>query len=345
MKIKFINKTLIEKFHKLILEDKRNYEIKNIENNNYNINNLLGKKRTLSPKKTENINPNIKTKQATNKKINEMFKKEKVSFPKDFSNASKIIETQRKLKLENNNNNSLISSLPTSSSSKNSLNSSPNYLLKSLNKEYNNNIYIPSSYETVSSLSNSNFFNYNINRNNSDLIQENFSFKEKDNFSLDSSFIFSRNDSYSNLSDTNKKSYNGINFRLSNSRLEKAIRKSTSKKNSKSKNNSISKLESARKMIEKNNNNMSFDDDNINLKTIDVKKIELKNLVQEKFYNNTPIKKNLNEDKNYKSDNSDNSKIIAMKTPEKNFKEYKEFKLKDKTKRNLFAYFSQKQIS
>jgi hypothetical protein len=34
-----------------------------------------------------------------------------------------------------------------------------------------------------------------------------------------------------------------------------------------------------------------------------------------------------------------------MKTPEKNFKEYKEFKLKDKTKRNLFAYFSQKQIS
>ena len=35
-----------------------------------------------------------------------MFKKEKVSFPKDFSNASKIIETQRKLKLENNINNS-----------------------------------------------------------------------------------------------------------------------------------------------------------------------------------------------------------------------------------------------
>lgn len=90
---------------------------------------------------------------------------------------------------------------------------------------------------------------------------------------------------------------------------------------------------------------MNFDDDNINLKTIDVKKMELKNLVQEKFYNNTPIKNNLNEDKNYKSDNSDNSKIIAMKTPEKNFKEYKEFKLKDKTKRNLFAYFSQKQIS
>lgn len=57
------------------------------------------------------------------------------------------------------------------------------------------------------------------------------------------------------------------------------------------------------------------------------------------------VKKNLKEDKNYKSDNSDNSKIIAMKTPEKNFKEYKEFKLKDKTKRNLFAYFSQKQIS
>lgn len=72
-------------------------------------------------------------------------------------------------------------------------------------------------------------------------------------------------------------------------------------------------------MIEKNNNNMNFDDDNINLKTIDVKKKELQNLVQEKFYNNTPSKKNLKEDKNYKSDNSDNSKIIAMKTPEKNF--------------------------
>ena len=72
-------------------------------------------------------------------------------------------------------------------------------------------------------------------------------------------------------------------------------------------------------MIEKNNNNMNFDDDNINLKTIDVKNKELQNLVQEKFYNNTSSKKNLKEDKNYKSDNSDNSKIIAMKTPEKNF--------------------------
>jgi hypothetical protein len=39
-------------------------------------------------------------------------------------------------------------------------------------------------------------------------------------------------------------------------------------------------------MIEKNNNNMKFDDDTINLKTIDVKKKELQNLVQEKFYNN-----------------------------------------------------------
>ena len=344
LKIKFINKTLVEKFHCLILEDKKNYEIKNLDNqnitNNNNNNVLLGKKRNLSPiKKTENLNPNIKIspnkKNITNnnnnitpnKKINEIFKP--LFNPKDFSNASKIIETQRKINFDKKNSYSSLPSLPTSSSSKISINSK------------DNNFTIPSSYETISSFSNSNFL-----RNNSDFIQENYSFREKDNLSLDSSFIFSRNDSFSNLSETNKKSYNGINFRLNYQRLENAIKKSaSSKKNYHSKSNSLSKLETAKKMIEKKEN-LSFEYHNSTEKksVIDSPNTEFKKIVREKsFYNISPIDKNKIEKNNNLIDN--NNKIIALKTPEKKIKndDY-ENKLKDKCKKNLHAYFSQKQI-
>ena len=344
LKIKFINKTLIEKFHCLILEDKKNYEIKNLDNqniiNNNNNNVLLGKKRNLSPiKKTENLNPNIKispnkknitnnnNNNTPNKKINEIFKP--LFNPKDFSNASKIIETQRKINFDKKNSYSSLPSLPTSSSSKISINSK------------DNNFTIPSSYETISSFSNSNFL-----RNNSDFIQENYSFREKDNLSLDSSFIFSRNDSFSNLSETNKKSYNGINFRLNYQRLENAIKKSaSSKKNYHSKSNSLSKLETAKKMIEKKEN-LSFEYHNSAEKksVIDSPNTEFKKIVREKsFYNISPIDKNKIEKNNNLIDN--NNKIIALKTPEKKIKndDY-ENKLKDKCKKNLHAYFSQKQI-
>ena len=344
LKIKFINKTLVEKFHCLILEDKKNYEIKNLDNqnitNNNNNNVLLGKKRNLSPiKKTENLNPNIKIspnkKNITNnnnnitpnKKINEIFKP--LFNPKDFSNASKIIETQRKINFDKKNSYSSLPSLPTSSSSKISINSK------------DNNFTIPSSYETISSFSNSNFL-----RNNSDFIQENYSFREKDNLSLDSSFIFSRNDSFSNLSETNKKSYNGINFRLNYQRLENAIKKSaSSKKNYHSKSNSLSKLETAKKMIEKKEN-LSFEYHNSTEKksVIDSPNTEFKKIVREKsFYNISPIDENKIEKNNNLIDN--NNKIIALKTPEKKIKndDY-ENKLKDKCKKNLHAYFSQKQI-
>ena len=344
LKIKFINKTLIEKFHCLILEDKKNYEIKNLDNqniiNNNNNNVLLGKKRNLSPiKKTENLNPNIKispnkknitnnnNNNTPNKKINEIFKP--LFNPKDFSNASKIIETQRKINFDKKNSYSSLPSLPTSSSSKISINSK------------DNNFTIPSSYETISSFSNSNFL-----RNNSDFIQENYSFREKDNLSLDSSFIFSRNDSFSNLSETNKKSYNGINFRLNYQRLENAIKKSaSSKKNYHSKSNSLSKLETAKKMIEKKEN-LSFEYHNSTEKksVIDSPNTEFKKIVREKsFYNISPIDKNKIEKNNNLIDN--NNKIIALKTPEKKIKndDY-ENKLKDKCKKNLHAYFSQKQI-
>ena len=344
LKIKFINKTLIEKFHCLILEDKKNYEIKNLDNqnitNNNNNNVLLGKKRNLSPiKKTENLNPNIKispnkknitqnnNNTTPNKKINEIFKP--LFNPKDFSNASKIIETQRKINFDKKNSYSSLPSLPTSSSSKISINSK------------DNNFTIPSSYETISSFSNSNFL-----RNNSDFIQENYSFREKDNLSLDSSFIFSRNDSFSNLSETNKKSYNGINFRLNYQRLENAIKKSaSSKKNYHSKSNSLSKLETAKKMIEKKEN-LSFEYHNSTEKksVIDSPNTEFKKIVREKsFYNISPIDKNKIEKNNNLIDN--NNKIIALKTPEKKIKndDY-ENKLKDKCKKNLHAYFSQKQI-
>ena len=344
LKIKFINKTLIEKFHCLILEDKKNYEIKNLDNqniiNNNNNNVLLGKKRNLSPiKKTENLNPNIKispnkknitnnnNNNTPNKKINEIFKP--LFNPKDFSNASKIIETQRKINFDKKNSYSSLPSLPTSSSSKISINSK------------DNNFTIPSSYETISSFSNSNFL-----RNNSDFIQENYSFREKDNLSLDSSFIFSRNDSFSNLSETNKKSYNGINFRLNYQRLENAIKKSaSSKKNYHSKSNSLSKLETAKKMIEKKEN-LSFEYHNSTEKksVIDSPNSEFKKIVREKsFYNISPIDKNKIEKNNNLIDN--NNKIIALKTPEKKIKndDY-ENKLKDKCKKNLHAYFSQKQI-
>ena len=344
LKIKFINKTLIEKFHCLILEDKKNYEIKNLDNqnitNNNNNNVLLGKKRNLSPiKKTENLNPNIKispnkknitnnnNNNTPNKKINEIFKP--LFNPKDFSNASKIIETQRKINFDKKTSYSSLPSLPTSSSSKISINSK------------DNNFTIPSSYETISSFSNSNFL-----RNNSDFIQENYSFREKDNLSLDSSFIFSRNDSFSNLSETNKKSYNGINFRLNYQRLENAIKKSaSSKKNYHSKSNSLSKLETAKKMIEKKEN-LSFEYHNSAEKksVIDSPNTEFKKIVREKsFYNISPIDKNKIEKNNNLIDN--NNKIIALKTPEKKIKndDY-ENKLKDKCKKNLHAYFSQKQI-
>ena len=344
LKIKFINKTLVEKFHCLILEDKKNYEIKNLDNqnitNNNNNNVLLGKKRNLSPiKKTENLNPNIKispnkknitnnnNNNTPNKKINEIFKP--LFNPKDFSNASKIIETQRKINFDKKNSYSSLPSLPTSSSSKISINSK------------DNNFTIPSSYETISSFSNSNFL-----RNNSDFIQENYSFREKDNLSLDSSFIFSRNDSFSNLSETNKKSYNGINFRLNYQRLENAIKKSaSSKKNYHSKSNSLSKLETAKKMIEKKEK-LSFEYHNSTEKkiVIDSPNTELKKIVREKsFYNISPIDKNKIEKNNNLIDN--NNKIIALKTPEKKIKndDY-ENKLKDKCKKNLHAYFSQKQI-
>ena len=343
LKIKFINKTLIEKFHCLILEDKKNYEIKNLDNqniiNNNNNNVLLGKKRNLSPiKKTENLNPNIKispnkknitnnNNNTPNKKINEIFKP--LFNPKDFSNASKIIETQRKINFDKKNSYSSLPSLPTSSSSKISINSK------------DNNFTIPSSYETISSFSNSNFL-----RNNSDFIQENYSFREKDNLSLDSSFIFSRNDSFSNLSETNKKSYNGINFRLNYQRLENAIKKSaSSKKNYHSKSNSLSKLETAKKMIEKKEK-LSFEYHNSTEKkiVIDSPNTEFKKIVREKsFYNISPIDKNKIEKNNNLIDN--NNKIIALKTPEKKIKndDY-ENKLKDKCKKNLHAYFSQKQI-
>ena len=344
LKIKFINKTLVEKFHCLILEDKKNYEIKNLDNqnitNNNNNNVLLGKKRNLSPiKKTENLNPNIKispnkknitnnnNNNTPNKKINEIFKP--LFNPKDFSNASKIIETQRKINFDKKNSYSSLPSLPTSSSSKISINSK------------DNNFTIPSSYETISSFSNSNFL-----RNNSDFIQENYSFREKDNLSLDSSFIFSRNDSFSNLSETNKKSYNGINFRLNYQRLENAIKKSaSSKKNYHSKSNSLSKLETAKKMIEKKEN-LSFEYHNSTEKksVIDSPNTEFKKIVREKsFYNISPIDKNKIEKNNNLIDN--NNKIIALKTPEKKIKndDY-ENKLKDKCKKNLHAYFSQKQI-
>ena len=344
LKIKFINKTLIEKFHCLILEDKKNYEIKNLDNqniiNNNNNNVLLGKKRNLSPiKKTENLNPNIKispnkknitnnnNNNTPNKKINEIFKP--LFNPKDFSNASKIIETQRKINFDKKNSYSSLPSLPTSSSSKISINSK------------DNNFTIPSSYETISSFSNSNFL-----RNNSDFIQENYSFREKDNLSLDSSFIFSRNDSFSNLSETNKKSYNGINFRLNYQRLENAIKKSaSSKKNYHSKSNSLSKLETVKKMIEEKEK-LSFEYHNSTEKKsiIDSPNIEFKKIVREKsFYNISPIDKNKIEKNNNLIDN--NNKIIALKTPEKKIKndDY-ENKLKDKCKKNLHAYFSQKQI-
>ena len=344
LKIKFINKTLVEKFHCLILEDKKNYEIKNLDNqnitNNNNNNVLLGKKRNLSPiKKTENLNPNIKispnkknitnnnNNNTPNKKINEIFKP--LFNPKDFSNASKIIETQRKINFDKKNSYSSLPSLPTSSSSKISINSK------------DNNFTIPSSYETISSFSNSNFL-----RNNSDFIQENYSFREKDNLSLDSSFIFSRNDSFSNLSETNKKSYNGINFRLNYQRLENAIKKSaSSKKNYHSKSNSLSKLETVKKMIEEKEK-LSFEYHNSTEKkiVIDSPNTELKKIVREKsFYNISPIDKNKIEKNNNLIDN--NNKIIALKTPEKKIKndDY-ENKLKDKCKKNLHAYFSQKQI-
>ena len=344
LKIKFINKTIISKFHNLIIEDKKTYEIKYVDNqnitNNNNNNILLGKKRNLSPiKKIENLNPNIKIspnkKNITNnnnnitpnKKINEIFKP--LFNPKDFSNASKIIETQRKINFDKKNSYSSLPSLPTSSSSKISINSK------------DNNFTIPSSYETISSFSNSNFL-----RNNTDFIQENYSFREKDNLSLDSSFIFSRNDSFSNLSETNKKSYNGINFRLNYQRLENAIKKSaSSKKNYHSKSNSLSKLETAKKMIEKKEN-LSFEYHNSTEKksVIDSPNTEFKKIVREKsFYNISPIDKNKIEKNNNLIDN--NNKIIALKTPEKKIKndDY-ENKLKDKCKKNLHAYFSQKQI-
>ena len=343
LKIKFINKTIIKNFHNLIIEDKKNYEIKNLDNQNIKNNNnniLLGKKRNLSPnKKAENINPNIKISpnkknifinndiSKSNKTINEIFKP--LFVPKDFSNASKIIETQRKINFDKKNSYSSLPSLPTSSSSKISINSK------------DNNFTIPSSYETISSFSNSNFL-----RNNSDFIQENYSFREKDNLSLDSSFIFSRNDSFSNLSETNKKSYNGINFRLNYQRLENAIKKSaSSKKNYHSKSNSLSKLETAKKMIEKKEN-LSFEYHNSTEKksVIDSPNTEFKKIVREKsFYNISPIDKNKIEKNNNLNDN--NNKIIALKTPEKKIKndDY-ENKLKDKCKKNLHAYFSQKQI-
>ena len=347
LKIKFINKTLIEKFHCLILEDKKNYEIKNLDNqnitNNNNNNVLLGKKRNLSPiKKTENLNPNIKispnkknitnnnNNNTPNKKINEIFKP--LFNPKDFSNASKIIETQRKINFDKKNSYSSLPSLPTSSSSKISINSK------------DNTFSIPSSLETMSSFSNSNFFHYH--RNNSDLIQENYSYRDKDNLSLDSSFIFSRNDSFSNLSETNKKSYNGINFRLNYQRLENAIKKSaSSKKNYHSKSNSLSKLETVKKMIEEKEK-LSFEYHNSTEKKsiIDSPNTEFKKIVREKsFYNISPIDKNKIEKNNNLIDN--NNKIIALKTPEKKIKndDY-ENKLKDKCKKNLHAYFSQKQI-
>ncbi len=160
LKIKFINKTIIKNFHNLIIEDKKNYEIKNLDNQNIKNNNnniLLGKKRNLSPiKKTENLNPNIKISpnkknifinndiSKSNKKINEIFKP--LFVPKDFSNASKIIETQRKINFDKKTSYSSLPSLPTSSSSKISINS----------KDIN--FSIPSSFETISSFSNSNFF-------------------------------------------------------------------------------------------------------------------------------------------------------------------------------------------
>ena len=222
-------------------------------------------------------------------------------------------------------------SLPTSSSSKISINSK------------DNTFSIPSSLETMSSFSNSNFFHYH--RNNSDLIQENYSYRDKDNLSLDSSFIFSRNDSFSNLSETNKKSYNGINYRLNNSRLERAIRKSaSSKKNYHSKSNSLSKLETAKKMIEKNENLSFEENDSTEKKSINNNKNkEIRNIVQDNFYDNSPIVKNKIEKNKNLIDS--NSTIIAVKTPEKNNKNYDYEKiLKDKCKKNLHAYFSQKQI-
>ncbi len=346
LKIKFINKTIISKFHNLIIEDKKTYEIKYVDNqnitNNNNNNILLGKKRNLSPiKKIENLNPNIKispNKKNTsnnnnisnpNKKINEIFRP--LFIPKDFSNASKIIETQRKINFETKNSYSSLPSLPTSSSSKISINSK------------DNTFSIPSSLETMSSFSNSNFFHYH--RNNSDLIQENYSYRDKDNLSLDSSFIFSRNDSFSNLSETNKKSYNGINYRLNNSRLERAIRKSaSSKKNYHSKSNSLSKLETAKKMIERNENLSFEENDSTEKKSINNNKNkEIRNIVQDNFYDNSPIVKNKIEKNKNLIDS--NSTIIAVKTPEKNNKndDYEKI-LKDKCKKNLHAYFSQKQI-
>ena len=344
LKIKFINKTIIKNFHNLIIEDKKNYEIKNLDNQNIKNNNnniLLGKKRNLSPiKKTENLNPNIKISpnkknifinndiSKSNKKINEIFKP--LFVPKDFSNASKIIETQRKINFDKKTSYSSLPSLPTSSSSKISINS----------KDIN--FSIPSSFETISSFSNSNFF-FNYNRNNSDLIQENYSFREKDNLSLDSSFIFSRNDSFSNFSETNKKSCNGINFRLNNPRLERAIIKSSSsKKNYHSKSNSVSKLENAKKMIEKEENFSNERYNSTEKSIIDNQNSQLKNLVKDNFYNNSPTDK-IKSEKNKNLIDS-NSKIIAIKTPEKNNKYDDNEKLMGKCKKNLYAYFSQKQI-
>ena len=77
---------------------------------------------------------------------------------------------------------------------------------------------------------------------------------------------------------------------------------------------------------------------------IDSPNTEFKKIVREKsFYNISPIDKNKIEKNNNLIDN--NNKIIALKTPEKKIKndDY-ENKLKDKCKKNLHAYFSQKQI-
>ena len=96
-------------------------------------------------------------------------------------------------------------------------------------------------------------------------------------------------------------------------------------------------------MIEKEEN-FSHESNNSTEKKIiiDNQNSKLKNLVKDNFYNNSPIDK-IKSEKNKNLIDS-NSKISANKTPEKNNKDDNYEKLMDKCKKNLYAYFSQKQI-
>ena len=96
-------------------------------------------------------------------------------------------------------------------------------------------------------------------------------------------------------------------------------------------------------ILEEKEENFSHERYNSTEKSIiDNQNSQLKNLVKDNFYNNSPTDK-IKSEKNKNLIDS-NSKIIAIKTPEKNNKYDDNEKLMGKCKKNLYAYFSQKQI-